>query len=263
MPSKSAFYRLIEAMSEGTHAFGEATSRRSAARRPRGAFTPSSACRPGEMVQIDTTPLDVLVVLEDGVSGRPELTIAVDVATRTICAAVLRPAGTKALDAALLLAKMLVPELLRPGWSDALAMSATLIPHRRLLEIDACLEQAAAKPVIVPETIGIDHGKVFVSSTFLVACRSLGVLRPAVPPGDPDGQGNRRADVFLDQHAVLPAHLWLHRFEHDPPGGRGRGRLDARGSGRPVAGMDCGLLAAAAARRTAQPVPNGPADVSQ
>ncbi|MFD6495497.1 hypothetical protein [Streptomyces sp. NPDC060188] len=90
MPSKSAFYRLVEAMSEGTHAFGEATSRRSAARRPQGAFTPSSACRPGEMVQIDTTPLDVLVVLEDGVSGRPELTIAVDVATRTICAAVLR-----------------------------------------------------------------------------------------------------------------------------------------------------------------------------
>lgn len=185
MPSKSAFYRLVEAMSEGTHAFGEATSRRSAARRPQGVFTPSSACRPGEMVQIDTTPLDVLVVLEDGVSGRPELTIAVDVATRTICAAVLRPAGTKAVDAALLLAKILVPEPLRPGWPDALAMSATLIPHRRLLDIDTRLEQAAAKPVIVPETIGIDHGKVFISDTFLTACRSLGISvqpsRPATP----------------------------------------------------------------------------------
>ncbi|MEU3629688.1 MULTISPECIES: Mu transposase C-terminal domain-containing protein [Streptomyces] len=185
MPSKSAFYRLVKAMSEGTHAFGEATSRRSAARRPPGAFTPSSAGRPGEMVQIDTTPLDVLVVLEDGVSGRPELTIAVDVATRSICAAVLRPAGTKAVDAALLLAKMLVPEPLRPGWSDALAMSATLIPHRRLLDIDARLEKAAAKPVIVPETIGIDHGKVFISDTFLTACRSLGISvqpsRPATP----------------------------------------------------------------------------------
>jgi transposase InsO family protein len=88
-------------------------------------------------------------------------------------------------DAALLLAKMLVPEPLRPGWSDALAMSATLIPHRRLLDVDARLEQAAAKPVIVPETIGIDHGKVFVSDTFLTACRSLGISvqpsRPATP----------------------------------------------------------------------------------
>ncbi|MGO4459900.1 Mu transposase C-terminal domain-containing protein [Streptomyces sp. M-16] len=185
MPSKSTFYRLVEAMSEGTHAFGEATSRRSQARRPQGAFTPSAACRPGEMVQIDTTPLDVLVVLEDGVTSRPELTIAVDLATRTICAAALRPAGTKAVDAALLLAKMLVPEPMRPGWADALAMSSTLVPHTRLLDVDARLELAAAKPVIVPETIGIDHGKVFVSDTFISACRSLGVSvqpsRPATP----------------------------------------------------------------------------------
>ena len=36
---------------------------------------------------------------------RADLTIAVDVATRTICAAVLRPVGTKAVDAALLLAQ--------------------------------------------------------------------------------------------------------------------------------------------------------------
>ncbi|MGW0995054.1 Mu transposase C-terminal domain-containing protein [Streptomyces sp. NPDC002523] len=185
MPSKSAFYRLVEAVSEGTHAFGEATSRRSQARRPQGVFTPSAACRPGEMVQIDTTPLDVMVVLDDGVTGRAELTIGVDLATRTICAAVLRPAGTKAVDASLLLAKMLVPEPMRPGWADALALSATLIPHARLLDIDARLERAAAKPVIVPETIGIDHGKVFVSDTFLSACQSLGVSvqpsRPATP----------------------------------------------------------------------------------
>src|SRR5690606_40930435 len=94
-------------------------------------------------------------------------------------------AGTKAVDASLLLAKMLVPEPLRPGWSESLAMSATLIPHARLLDVDARLEQAAAKPVIVPETIGIDHGKVFVSDTFIAACRSLGFSvqpsRPATP----------------------------------------------------------------------------------
>ncbi|MDH6112314.1 transposase InsO family protein [Kitasatospora sp. MAP12-15] len=185
MPSKSAFYRLVAAVSEGAHSFGSAASRRSQARRPDGVFTPSAACRPGEMVQIDTTPLDVLVVLDDGVTGRPELSIAVDLATRTICAAVLRPTGTKAVDAALLLAKTLVPEPMRPGWADALRMSATLIPHARLLGLDARLEQAAAKPVIVPETIGIDHGKVFVSDTFIAACRSLGISvqpsRPATP----------------------------------------------------------------------------------
>lgn len=71
-------------------------------------------------MQIDSTPLDVLVLLEDGMAVRADLTIAMDVASRTICAAVLRPVGTKAVDAALLLARMLVPEPMRPGWAAAL-----------------------------------------------------------------------------------------------------------------------------------------------
>ncbi|MFK0296037.1 hypothetical protein ACIQU6_36955 [Streptomyces sp. NPDC090442] len=147
------------------------------------------------MVQIDTTPLDVLAVLDDGVTGRVELTIAVDVASRTICAAILRPAGTKAVDAALLLARMLVPEPMRPGWSDALRMSASLIPHARLMSVDARLEHAAARPVIVPDTIIVDRGKVFVSDTFVAACRSLGMsFQPARPAGHADGQGCRGTD---------------------------------------------------------------------
>ncbi|MEV3973338.1 hypothetical protein AB0K68_35260 [Streptomyces sp. NPDC050698] len=40
------------------------------------------ALRPGEQVQVDTTRLDVLADFDDGTTGRPELTIAVDVATR-------------------------------------------------------------------------------------------------------------------------------------------------------------------------------------
>ena len=40
-----------------------------------------------------------MVLADDGVPVRADLTIAVDVATRTICAAVLRPVGTKAVDA--------------------------------------------------------------------------------------------------------------------------------------------------------------------
>src|SRR2546430_5823292 len=102
-------------------------------------------------------PLDVLAILDDGVTGRVELSIAVDVATRTICAAILRPAGTKAVDAALLLARMLVPAPMRPGWPQALRMSATLIPHGRLMTIDAPLKHATAKPGIMPDTHVIDH----------------------------------------------------------------------------------------------------------
>ncbi|MFA7754504.1 hypothetical protein V5F01_12845 [Streptomyces sp. NRRL B-2790] len=140
-------------------------------------------------MQIDTTPLDVLAILDDGVTGRVELTIAVDVASRTICAAILRPAGTKAVDAALLLAQMLVPEPMRPGWSDALRMSASLIPHARLMSADARLEHAAARPVIVPDTIIVDRGKVFVSDTFVAACRSLGMSFQPARPATPTDEG--------------------------------------------------------------------------
>ncbi|MDE1672672.1 Mu transposase C-terminal domain-containing protein [Nocardia gipuzkoensis] len=175
LPGRSTFYALIEALSTGRHSFGSAVTRRQAANRPARPFTPTFAARPGEQVQIDSTPLDVMVVLEPGVVARADLTIVVDVATRTICAAVLRPVGTKAVDASLLLARMLVPEPMRPGWAAALAMSASRLPHGRLMSIDERMSRAAAKPVIVPDTITIDGGNVFVSETFTRACERLGI----------------------------------------------------------------------------------------
>ncbi|MGV4926885.1 Mu transposase C-terminal domain-containing protein (plasmid) [Streptomyces sp. BHT-5-2] len=185
LPSRNTFYRLIDTLSAGRHAFGSAVTRRQTANRPAGPFTPTFADRPGEQVQIDSTPLDVMVVLDSGVRARADLTIAVDVATRTICAAVLRPVGTKAVDASLLLARMLVPEPMRPGWSASLRMAVSRMPHRQLLGVDARMEQAAAKPVIVPDTVVIDGGKVFISDTFLRACERLGIsvqrARPRTP----------------------------------------------------------------------------------
>jgi transposase InsO family protein len=185
LPGKTAFYELLNTLAAGQHTFGSAVSRRQTANRPAGMFTPSFAARPGEQVQVDSTPLDVLVELEDGLSARAELTAAVDVATRTICAAVLRPAGTKAVDASLLLARMLVPEPMRPGWAEALKLSASRLPHGRLLDVDARMAAAAARPAIVPDTIVIDHGKVFVSETFTRACERLGISVQPARPGTP------------------------------------------------------------------------------
>ncbi|KQY38747.1 integrase [Nocardia sp. Root136] len=182
MPSKATFNRLVAAMSTGRHTFGSAKTRRSAANRPEGAFTPTWASRPGQHVQIDTTPLDVLAAFDDGTARRVELTAVVDVATRTIAAAILRPVGTKAIDASLLLARMLVPEPMRPGWAEVLRMSVSRLPHRSLADIDTRMENAAAKPVIIPETIGCDRGKVFLSETFVRSCETLGIsVQPSHP----------------------------------------------------------------------------------
>ncbi|SFQ27236.1 Mu transposase C-terminal domain-containing protein [Amycolatopsis rubida] len=190
LPSKATFNRLVAAMTTGKHTFGQATTRRSLANRPERPFTPITALRPGDLVQIDTTPLDVMTVLDDGTSVRPELTYALDVATRSICAIALRPAGTKAVDAALLLARMLVPEQLRPNWPTVLGMRASVLPHEQLAEVDPRLAGAAGRPVIVPETIVCDHGTVFISATFIAACDKLGISFQPTHKGSPWQKGN-------------------------------------------------------------------------
>ncbi len=180
LPSKATCYRLLEALSVGRYTFGSATTRRTTALKPDRVYTATTAARPGEQVQMDSTRLDVMAVMNDGLIDRAELVLAVDIATRTICAGVLRPVGAKAVDAALLLARTMVPEPMRPGWEAALAMSASRIPHQRLVSLDARLAMAAAKPVIVPDTVVIDHGKVFVSEVFTRAADTLGIsVQPA------------------------------------------------------------------------------------
>lgn len=174
LPSQRSLYRLLEKLSAGKHTTGSARTRRSLADRPDGPFGERSAAAPGELMQMDSTPLDVLVRLDDGVPARVDLTGMIDVATRSVTAAVLRPT-TKSVDASVLLARTVTPELMRPGWAQALAMSRSALPFRRLLDIDARMEHAAARPVIVPETIVVDQGKVFVSRNFRASCNFLGI----------------------------------------------------------------------------------------
>jgi transposase InsO family protein len=179
VPSDRTLYRLFGTLSHGRQVTGSASTRRSLAGRPEGMFGSLPAAAPGEVVQIDSTPLDVLVLLDDGVPGRVELTGMIDVATRVVPAAVLRPT-TRSVDASVLLARALTPEPVRPGWPEALKMAHSVLPYQRLLSVDARLEHAAARPVIVPDTIVIDHGSVFVSAAFRSACRHLGIsIQPA------------------------------------------------------------------------------------
>jgi hypothetical protein len=74
VPSDRTFYRLFGTLSHGRHVTGSASTRRSLAGRPKGTFGSLAVSAPGEVVQIDSTPLDVLVLLDDGVPGRVEMT---------------------------------------------------------------------------------------------------------------------------------------------------------------------------------------------
>ncbi|MFJ4828292.1 transposase [Streptomyces bacillaris] len=187
MPSRSTFYRLVSVLADPADRPG--LPARTASTPARASSAPPVVLRPGEQVQIDTTRLDIMAVLEDGSLGRPELTIAVDVATRSILAAVLRPHSTKAVDAALLLAEMAVPHPARPAWPQSLRLSHAQVPYQRMLSLDERLEGAAARPVIVPETIVVDRGKIYLSQGFVAACETLGVSVQPAPARRPQAKG--------------------------------------------------------------------------
>ncbi|WP_199036732.1 Mu transposase C-terminal domain-containing protein [Glycomyces salinus] len=188
MPSDATFYRLAAEADRGRHTFTSAATRRSLARRPEGPFGAVTATRPGEWMLIDSTPIDIQVVLDNGMSDRVELTWILDWATRSIPAALLRP-STRAADAAVLLAHALTPEPMRPGWAEALQLSRSVLPYRQLIDIEQRLADAAARPVIVPETIVVDHGKVYRSRAFDNACRAWGINVQPTHKGSPWEKG--------------------------------------------------------------------------
>lgn len=195
MPSRATFYRLLDRL--GIVCGKQAAARRGdGSHRPEPPFTLAMATAPGEQVQIDTTSLDMLGVDETGRIVSLELTAAIDVVSRTILAAVIRPKSsgtktgsnsrrhggraTKAVDALFLLAEMCTPQPMRPHWSLRAGAEGSDLPYAQLVEADERMEGAAARPVIIPEMIIMDNGKVFAGRAFMEACAQLGIsVRPA------------------------------------------------------------------------------------
>ena len=204
VPSDRVLYRIAAELDRGGHVFGAATTRRTTANRPDRPFTAGVEMRPGQQVHIDTNTVDIMCRYADGVTRRAELTIAVDVATRSIGAGVVAP-STKAVDAVAVLARMVVPDPLRPGWPESLLFAHSSLPFERLLSIDARFEQAAARPVILPDTIVCDRGSVYMAEDVPAGLPRPGHLGAAGPPLHADRQGHRGTHFRFHQHPVLPA----------------------------------------------------------
>jgi putative transposase len=113
------------------------------------------------------------------------VTVDIDIATRTLCAAILRPIATKSVDAAVLLARALTPLPMQPGWQPSVAFSRSILPAGMIEGDEVIRTSIAAKPVIVPESITVDRGKVYVGSTFLNACERLQISVTKAGPRTP------------------------------------------------------------------------------
>ena len=183
-PSRSTVERILKGLPEAKYVFGDATRRRSNDSSPYADLTPFYASRPGDEVQIDSTKLNCWVRSSDGKRMfRPELTLAIDVATRVVVGYRLTEESANAIDAAEVLAKILTPEPFRDGWESRLRYGYESVPHERALSLDKRLEKAARIPVIFPHNIVIDNGRTFISHVFFEACEHFGIsiqtARPA------------------------------------------------------------------------------------
>ncbi|SDY01800.1 Helix-turn-helix domain-containing protein [Saccharopolyspora shandongensis] len=187
LPSRATAFRVLEELEKRHPTFRLSTKRnRDIADRPDGAYGKLRPTRPGEYLLMDTTRLDVFAL--DPVTLRwvqAELTVAMDWYTRCITGLRITPVSTKAVDVSSVLYQCYRPRPAAPGWPEHAVWPEHGIPRSVLVDTAAfaLAEQrgpGAAGPAVVPETIVVDHGKVYVSEHVTSVCRRMGIsIQPA------------------------------------------------------------------------------------
>lgn len=191
LPSDRTMRRIFAAYDRRKLATGDATTRRSDANRHDRTPRPVRATTPGQYVEIDSTPVNVLTMMPDGKPARAHLTVAVDLATRSILGFDLVPVGATGVEHADLLARILRPRPCQTGAQEATRLdTAQDLPVEAMQASDQRQRGALAVPYIVPETITTDRGKDYLSETFVSACRTFGISVIAAPPSSPTFKGH-------------------------------------------------------------------------
>ncbi|WP_104088713.1 Mu transposase C-terminal domain-containing protein [Cryobacterium sp. N19] len=185
LPSQRTMYRLIELYTYNKHTTGSSKTRRSLADRPDRPFSKNIQLLPGAEVQLDSTPLDLLVKVPDDRPQRPTLTIMVDVATRSILAYSFRLVATKSVDHIGLIAQALTPLQNQPDRSRFRAMVEQQNKKCKLLENDELTRLANHRPFIYPRTLVIDNGKDFKATPTIHTAESFGMRVTFSPPRTP------------------------------------------------------------------------------
>jgi transposase InsO family protein len=184
LPSQATAYRILDKLERQHPLFSKSTKRNRdiAARpvRPYGKLHPS---RPGEYLLMDTTPLDVFAM--DPHTLRwvgVDLTVGMDWYSRCITGLRLTPVSTKAIDAASVLYQSFRPMPAGRDWPAEAVWPEHGVPRSVLVEQEVLDPESvfAATPAIVPETVVVDHGKIYVGEQLTSACRRMGIsIQPA------------------------------------------------------------------------------------
>jgi transposase InsO family protein len=183
-PSRATAYRVLAKLEDRQRLFGGTTKRnRDIAERPKRPYGKLRPSRPGEYVILDTTPLDVFALDPKTLRWvRVELTVAMDWYTRCVVALRLSPVSTKAVDAAAVMYQIMRPAPACPTWPSYAVWPEHGMPREVLIDPDQFdrTGKAAATPALNPESIVIDHGKIYVSEHLCGVCQRLGIsIQPA------------------------------------------------------------------------------------
>jgi transposase InsO family protein len=136
------------------------------------------AQKAGQYVLIDSSPWDVLAW--DPVAGRYvalELTIGLDLYTRSIVGFRFTPRTTKGIDAALLLYDIIAPKTLEFG-PEASRWPYLGVPEELVIappRKEAPAPVLVGVPVVAPDTVVVDRNRIFLSLTFQAACKRLDI----------------------------------------------------------------------------------------
>jgi transposase InsO family protein len=184
LPSRATAYRILEKLEVRHPLFSKSTKRnRDIAARPVLPYGKLHPARPGEYLLMDTTCLDVFAM--DPHSLRwvgVQLTVGMDWYSRCVTGLRLTPVSTKAVDAASVLYQSFRPAPAGRDWPAEAVWPPHGVPRSVLVDRDA-LDPGrvfAANPAVVPETVVVDHGKIFVGEHLTSTCRQLGIsIQPA------------------------------------------------------------------------------------
>lgn len=234
-PGRRRASAALSELTRGTNAFvGSTKGKRSIANRPRGTYGRLRATRPGEYLLLDTTPLDVFAMEPVTLRWvRVELTIAMDLFSRSITGLRLSAVSTKSADAALVLCEALRPD------SHA-RTSGGLLPYAGLPDLVVVNDESVSSPPdgqshdgqgesgaglvgVAAETIVVDHGKIYLSQHLLSVCERLGIsVQPARPLTPTDKAAVERFFRTLGEQllAALPGYKGpdVHSRGADPEG---------------------------------------------
>lgn len=181
-PSRATAFRVLEDLERRHPLFRLSTKRnRDIANRPEGPYGKLRPTRPGEYVLMDTTRLDVFAC--DPLTLRwvqAELTVAMDWYTRCITGIRVTPVSTKAVDVSAVLFQCFRPRPAGADWPRGAVWPEHGVPHTVLVDLEGAAGEGLASPPLVPETLVVDHGKVYVSEHLTSVCRRMGIsIQPA------------------------------------------------------------------------------------